>query len=134
MAEFVALATWLRAPQAEVALEEPPIAVEVPPPVVEAAAGAEHDELLDDVCARVRRFRAMLADAHDYVQQRGEPREPLRVRVHPSRRTQADGLGLPCVDDAQLDPDEAVIELTCGSIDTRLLIPFRRLFAQRDAR
>ena len=128
MAEFVALTSWLHLAEPEPAVEEPPIVLEEPSPAVEVHAA--DDERFDDVCARVRRFAAMLADASDYVQQRGEPREPLRIRVHPSRFAQIGTIGLPSVADAQLDEDEAVIELRCGSIDTELYVPLRRLLAQ----
>jgi ATP synthase in type III secretion protein N len=62
MAEFVSLANWLRAPA---------VVVEVPPPepiVSEEPAiePAPEHELVDQVCAQMRRFRAMLDEAFAY--------------------------------------------------------------------
>lgn len=129
MPEFVSLANWLREPL--VAPE--PVAIEEPVALMEEvlpAGPAPGDELIDDVCARVRRFRAMLDDAFDYVQARGEPKVPLRIRVHPAQLAQAEGTGLPLVADAQLGNEDAVIELHCGSIDARLQVPLERLLVE----
>jgi len=128
MAEFVSLATWLREPTAEV-VKEPILAIDEPAHVEEHAP---EDALVDDVCAGVRRFRAMLADAFDYVKERGAPTTPLVIRVHPAEMAAAAAIGLPIVDDKQLRQEEAVIELRCGSIDARLHVPLARLLPASD--
>jgi ATP synthase in type III secretion protein N len=71
MAEFVAFANWLREPRP---LEEPivsqePPALEAEPDVVTAQV-PEHAPI-DDMCARVRRFRATLEDAFEYLREAG---------------------------------------------------------------
>jgi hypothetical protein len=135
MAEFVSLARWLREP---VPLDEPPAVIVEPralesrPETVEASA--PQDELIDDVCARIRRFRAMLDDAFDYVQERGEPKAPLTVRVHTARMAEAKGIGFPLVADMQLREEDAVIELRCGSLDARLRVPLCDLLAENPPR
>jgi hypothetical protein len=126
MSDFVALVNWLRETPASpepVAIEEPPLIEEVIPD----CEPAPEDDLIDDVCARVRRFRAMLADAFDYVQTRGEPQAPLRIRVHPSQLAHAEVIALPLVADSQLGEKDALIELHCGSISARLQVPLERL-------
>ncbi len=130
MAEFVALASWLREPLArdEPMVFQEPVALEGEPDVVTCPT-PEH-VLIDDVCARVRRFRAMLADAFDYVQERGTASAPLTIRVHPARQSTAQTIGLPLVADPQLGEEEAVIELRCGSIDARLQVPILCLLAE----
>ena len=129
MPDFVALETWLRGP-VPVAGEEQRVEEEDR----EQAEAAIADEpvvpeelLFDDVCGRVRRFRAMLDDAFDYVQERGTPSAPLSVHVHPARCTQAASLGLPVLADPQLHDDQAVLAVRCGSIDARLGVPLERL-------
>ncbi|MGB6985367.1 MAG: hypothetical protein WBD74_05235 [Candidatus Aquilonibacter sp.] len=130
MAEFVTFASWLREPPAieEPAVLQEPVALEIQPEV--GTALVPERALIDDICARVRRFRAMLADASDYVHERGAPRAPLTVRVHPAQQSLAEAIGLPLVADTQLGEEEAVIELRCGSIDARLQVPIRCLLAQ----
>jgi hypothetical protein len=131
MDEFVSLARWLREPAAgdesQPAPEELRV-VEAEPEAVEAPA--PQDELIDDVCARIRRFRAMLDDAFDYVHERGEPKAPLTVRVHPARMAYAQGIGLPLLSDMQLREEEAVIELRCGSLEGRLRVPLSHLLEE----
>ena len=131
MAEFVSLATWLREP---LAAPVPLVVAEAPDTSadVEEVFPSEEDVLIDDVCARIRRFGAMLADAFDYVKERGAPTTPLAIRVHPVQVARAAGIGLPIVDDAQLRQEDAVIELRCGSIETRLHVPLAQLLATRD--
>lgn len=131
MAEFVPLASWLREPtavQEPLAVIEEPRALEAEPEA--AQAPAPEDELIDDVCARIRRFRAMLDDAFDYVHERGEPKAPLTVRVHPAQVAAAQGIGLPLVADVQLRQEDAVIELRCGSLDAQLRVPLCDLLAE----
>ncbi len=131
MVEFVSLASWLREPattEEPFAVIEEPQVLEPEPEAVEAPA--PQDELIDEVCARIRRFRAMLDDAFDYVHERGEPKAPLTVRVHPSRMAAAQGIGLPLVADEQLCQEDAVIELRCGSLGAQLRVPLSHLLAE----
>lgn len=135
MAEFVALATWLRGPlpAAEQPIVEEPAVLAIEPDVVqEPEPERPEDALLDEVCGRLRRFRAMLDDAFDYVQERGTPTTPLRVRVHPMHLAAASAIGLPLVADGELPDEEAVIELRCGSIEARLHVPIAQLLAVGD--
>jgi hypothetical protein len=137
MAEFVTLARWLRDPTPEavtetIVIEEPPAVVESSSAVVDASV--PEDELIDDVCARVRRFRAMLAEALEYVQSCGEPAVPLRIHVHPAQLAKAAAIGLALAADAQLAEEEAIIELHCGSIDARLHVPLERLLVEKPQR
>ena len=136
MAEFVALTSWLRGP---LPAAGPPIVEEAETLAVEpdVAEGPEpesslEDALLNEVCGRLRRFRAMLDDAFDYVQERGTPKTPLCVRVHPLHLAAANAIGLPLIADGELRAEEAVIELRCGSIDARLHVPIVRLLGVGD--
>lgn len=131
MSEFVSLATWLH--QAEPQIVDEPIAVPEEAELVEEHRDAPEDVLVDDVCARVRRFRAMLDDAFAYVHKHRAPAAPLRVRVHPAQLSSAQSVGLPLIGDAQLREDEAVIELRCGSIDAQLSVAFVRLLGEHRA-
>jgi ATP synthase in type III secretion protein N len=68
MAEFVSLTSWLREPPA---VTEPEI-VEVPLELeISAADPTPEHELIDDVCARMRRFSAALDDAFEYLRASG---------------------------------------------------------------
>lgn len=135
MVDFVSLATWLHEPQPEAleVLEEPSVVIEEAQPADERQEQQDEDALLDEVCARLRRFRAMLDDAFAYVRERGTPAAPLRVRVHPTQLSSARAIGLPLAPDAQLREEEAVIELRCGSIDAQLSVPFARLLTQHQS-
>jgi hypothetical protein len=135
MAEFVLLTNWLREgepPPAEPPVVEATVAVEIDVEIEEPSLPPEEDVLLDDVCARLRRFRAMLDDAFDYVQERDEPTTPLTIRVHPTLLAAAERIGLPLAGDERLREEDAVIELHCGSLDAQLLVPLARLLVPND--
>lgn len=129
MSEFLSLATWLR-PAGPQTMDEPVAVSEEAEPFEKYEGYAPEDTLVDDVCARVRRFRAMLDDAFAYVRERGAPVAPLRVRVHPTQLSSAQTVGLPLTTDARLREEEAILELRCGSIDAQLSVPLVRLLAK----
>jgi flagellar biosynthesis/type III secretory pathway protein FliH len=160
MPEFVTLAAWLRkdAPVITI-IEEEPAVQEVQDEPVPCETPSEDDELVADVCERVRRFRAMLADALDRsltdllreiaieviarelllapadleaIVRRARERcaeIPLAVRVHPSQQRLYD-FDVPVLSDPLLRSDDVQIELRSGSIDARLGVRIEQMLAR----
>ncbi|HUA10047.1 MAG TPA: ATP-binding cassette domain-containing protein [Candidatus Acidoferrales bacterium] len=61
MAEFQTFARWRQKGEESPALVEPAAAA-APPPVAQPAPARPDDELMEDICGRLRRFRALLDD------------------------------------------------------------------------
>jgi flagellar biosynthesis/type III secretory pathway protein FliH len=155
MPEFVTLAAWLRpiSPVQEPA-QEP--AQEPSAPLPEASL---EEEAIADVLSRVRRFRAMLADALDrslvdllreiavevvgrelacgpadlqsIVARALERAAPERPLAVYVHPTQRDlvPFDLPVIADPQLRSDDVRIELHSGSIDARLGVRIEQVLA-----
>jgi flagellar biosynthesis/type III secretory pathway protein FliH len=160
MPEFVTLAAWLRKDAPVVALEEEEETAvqEVHDEPVRCVTQPD-DELIADVCERVRRFRAMLADALDRslaellreiaIDVVGRElllapadleaivrcaRErcaeiPLAVRVHPAQQ-RLYYFDVPVLPDPSLRSDDVQIELRSGSIDARLGVRIEQMLAR----
>jgi flagellar biosynthesis/type III secretory pathway protein FliH len=159
MPEFVTLATWLRKDAPVIArIEEEPVVQEVHDESAPCEAQPD-DELVADVCERVRRFRAMLADALDRslaellreiaidvvgrelllapadleaIVRRARERcaeIPIAVRVHPAQHRLCD-FGVPALADPSLRSDDVQIDLRSGSIDARLGVRIEQMLAR----
>jgi flagellar biosynthesis/type III secretory pathway protein FliH len=158
MPEFVTLAAWLRGEEPPVipASDEVEAVVHEEPPPLEPSPD---DELVADVCARVRRFRAMLDDALDRtladllreiavdvvgrelllapadlaaIVRRACERcaeIPVAVRVHPSQQPLCD-FDVPVLPDPLLRNGDVQIELRSGSIDARLGVRIEQMLVQ----
>lgn len=158
MPEFLTLAAWLRKNAPVITREEEAAAQEVRDEPAPCETQPD-DELIADVCERVRRFRAMLADALDRslgellreiaidvvgrelllapadletIVRRARERcaeIPVAVRMHPSQQRLYD-LGVPALPDPSLRSDDVQIELRSGSIDARLGVRIEQMLAR----
>jgi flagellar biosynthesis/type III secretory pathway protein FliH len=158
MPKFVTLGAWLNReePLLIPAGDEVEAFVPQEPTLVEPSPD---DELIADVCARVRRFRAMLDDALDRtladllreiavdvvgrelllapadlaaIVRRARDRcaeIPVAVRVHPSQQLLGD-FDVPVLPDPLLRSGDVQIELRSGSIDARLGVRIEQMLVR----
>lgn len=159
MPEFVALAAWLRKEAPAIIVEEEPLVFQDVQDEPVPYKTPLDDELVADVCAHVRRFRAMLAEALDRsladllreiaidvvgrelllapvdleaIVRRARERcaeIPVAVRVHPAQQRLHD-FDVPVLLDPSLRSDDVQIELRSGSIDARLGVRIEQMLAR----
>ena len=160
MPDFVTLHAWLHPEPADVPPPEPEAPPEPASPEPASPEPASPDEeLLADVCSRVRRFRAMLADALDRaladlvrevaVEVIGRelvcaPADLQRIVARALERVAPDlplavhvhpsqlelvQLDVPVIADPGLRSDDVRIDLRSGSIDARLGVRIERMLA-----
>ena len=160
MPEFMTFAAWLRKDPPVIIVEQETL-VEDPQGEPEPSEMPPDEQLVADVCERLRRFRAMLADALDRsltellreiaidvvgrelllapadieaIVRRARERcgeIPVAVRVHPSQRLH--DFDVPVLPDASLRSDDVQIELRSGSIDARLGVRIEQMLARAGA-